>query len=310
MMRTLFLVLTLFSAFQMKASTDTDTLTETLTEEQMMAMYQVYIDSIENTLTYETGSIAIGDDLALLVVPEGYKFLIPKDAEKVLTELWGNPPSDPGSASMGMLFPQDVTPMGDNMYAINITYSEEGYIDDADAKELDYDELLEEMKEDTDSYNPQRVELGYEPIEFVGWASTPFYDENNKKLHWAQELKFGDAPTNTLNYNIRVLGRKGYLNLNVIGDMEVLPRVKGDIDGILPSINFQYGSRYSDFNPDIDQVAAYGIGGLIAGKVLAKAGILAKLGLLLAKFWKVIAVAIVAGFAGLRKLFTGGSSTT
>jgi len=76
----------------------------------------------------------------------------------------------------------------------------------------------------------------------------------------------------------------------------------------LPAVNFTEGNRYADFNPDIDKVAAYGIGGLIAGKVLMKAGILAKIGLILAKFWKLIAIGVVAFFAGIRKLFGGKKS--
>jgi len=44
---------------------------------------------------------------------------------------------------------------------------------------------------------------------------------------------------------------------------------------------------------------------LIAGKVLAKVGILAKLGLLLAKFWKLILVAVVGAFGAIRRFFTG-----
>ena len=47
---------------------------------------------------------------------------------------------------------------------------------------------------------------------------------------------------------------------------------------------------------------------MIAGKALLKAGILAKIGLVLAKFWKLIAVGFFAFFAGIRKLF--GSKET
>ena len=86
--------------------------------------------------------------------------------------------------------------------------------------------------------------------------------------------------------------------------MEVLPDVKGDIVPILASVNFAEGHKYSDFNPDVDAIAAYGIGGLIAGKVLAKAGILAKLGILLAKFWKIIALAVIGLGAGFKKFFS------
>ncbi|RMG77747.1 MAG: DUF2167 domain-containing protein [Bacteroidetes bacterium] len=274
-------------------------------EALMQAMYEAWADSINASLHYDTGIVDIKNGLATLHVPAGFKYLNPKDADMVLTDLWGNPPSDPGYGSLGMLFPEEASPLDENMYAIDITYSEEGYIDDSDAKDIDYDELLETMQADAEAASVERQRLGYESVRIVGWASPPYYDEVNKKLHWAQEIQFGDAESNTLNYNIRVLGRGGYLNLNVIGDMDVLPRVKSDINAILPAIEFNEGHRYVDFDSSIDKVAAYGIGGLIAGKVLAKAGILAKLGILLAKFWKILAVGAVSLFAGIRRFLRG-----
>lgn len=267
---------------------------------EALLRYQVYIDSIVNSLKYETGTVTLGDNLATITVPAGFKYLNGDDAVTVLTELWGNPP---GNKSLGMLFPENDTPMSDSSFAINITWSEDGYIDDSDAKDIDYNELLTTMQNDTKEENKQRQEAGYPTIDLVGWASSPYYDAQSKKLHWAMELKFAESDENTLNYNIRVLGRKGYLNMNVIGGMYVLDEVKAKINSILPSVSFTDGNKYSDFNPDIDQVAAYGIGGLIAGKVLAKVGILAKLGVFFAKFWKLIAIGAVALIAGIRKLF-------
>jgi len=171
---------------------------------------------------------------------------------------------------IGLLFPEDMTPVHDAFtYAVEIEYSEEGYIEDEDAEDMDYDELLEDMQADIKAANPERKAQGYETMELVGWASPPYYDQENKKLHWAKELKFEGYDVNTLNYNIRVLGRKGYLNLNAIGDINMLDTFNADRDNILNSVEFTAGNRYSDFNPDIDEVAAYGIGGLIAGKILA-----------------------------------------
>jgi uncharacterized membrane-anchored protein len=230
------------------------------------------MDSIEKSFTYQHGTVSLGTDLATLNVPEGYKFLDGEQSQRVLTELWGNPPSE----TMGLLFPEDMSPVSmDFTYAVEITYSDEGYIDDDDAKDLDYNDLLQEIKDETNKANPERKKNGYPSIEVVGWASSPFYDETDKKLHWAKELKFEGEDVNTLNYNIRVLGRKGYLNLNAIGDIEVLRLFQKDVDKILASVEFNDGNRYSDFNPDLDKVAAYGVGGLIAGKVLAKAGFFA-----------------------------------
>ena len=157
------------------------------------------------------------------------------------------------------------------------------------------------MQEDSKSENEQRLRLGYPQVAIVGWASEPFYDSNTKKLHWAKELKFDSSEINTLNYNVRVLGRRGYMNLNVIGDMDVLQDVQNNINPILESVEFMPGNQYSDFDPDLDEVAAYGIGGLIAGKVLAKAGFF----VLLLKFWKFIAIGVVGLYAAFKKKIFG-----
>lgn len=280
---TLFLCLMALSGFSQNDSIP-------MSQEQ----YQAKIDSINNSFHYQHGDIQLADGVATLHVPKGYKFLDAKQSAYVLTNLWGNPPSE----VLGLLFPENESPLGQNTtYAVEITYSKDGYINDEDAKDIDYDDLLEEMQKDTKTGNEARKAGGYPTIDLIGWASSPYYDSSTKKLHWAKELKFEGYETNTLNYNIRVLGRKGYLNLNAIGDMSVLPQFQHDANKILASVEFNSGHKYSDFNPDMDKVAAYGIGGLIAGKVLAKAGFFA----LIAKFWKIIFVAIAGALAAFRK---------
>lgn len=297
-MRKFILFFFTFSTFYAFAQDDNETTEEPLSEYEI----EKIIDSIENTMEYEYGTINLNDGMASIQVPEKYKFLNAEQSKYVLTDLWGNPPSE----VLGMLLPTESKILGDAFtYAVEITYSEEGYIKDKDAKKIDYEELLEEMQKDTEEANKDRVSQGYEAIELVGWASQPFYDASAKKLHWAKELKFEGYDENTLNYNIRVLGRKGVLNLNAIGNMDILDLVKQDIDQVITSVQFNEGYRYADFNPDIDEVAAYGIGGLIAGKVLAKAGFFA----ILLKFWKFIAIGAVGLFSAFRKkIFGGGKS--
>lgn len=262
------------------------------------ATYQKLLDSINNSYTFQTGRIQLGNDLATLNVPEGFKYLDSDQSEQLMSELWGNPPEE----SLGMLFPKDIPVLGDDFtYAIEITYSEDGYIDDDDAEDIDYDDLLEEMQEGAIEENKERVKLGYPTADIIGWAAEPFYDHDAKKLHWAKEIKFDGAEMNTLNYNIRILGRKGYLNLNAISEMDMLPLVRDNIDNVISSAEFNEGNRYSDFNPEFDEVAAYGIGGLIAGKILTKVGFFAAL----LKFWKVIALGIAAAFGTFRKKIFG-----
>lgn len=299
------ILLTLLLTFGLFSSQAQEAIADTLSEAEMMAMYQAYTDSVMQTLSYETGEIKLKNGIATITVPTDYKYLNGENSEMVLTDLWGNPPSEGDAKSLGMLLPANSDLMSDSSYVINITYSEEGYVDDSDAKDIDYDELLAGMREDLEEANAYREEMGYPTVSNISWASKPYYDGNQKKLYWAKDIAFDGQSVNTLNYNIRVLGRKGYLQMNVIGEMPVLPQVNANMDNILPAVNFTEGNRYADFNPDIDKVAAYGIGGLIAGKVLLKAGILAKLGLILAKFWKFIAFGVIALVAGVRKLFGG-----
>ncbi len=263
--------------------------------------YMHFVDSVHQTFEFQKGTVTIGDELATIEVPEGFKYLDPEQSNRVLADLWGNPPSE----NLGMLFPDSIMPLSENFtYAIEISYAEEGYIDDEDAEDIDYSELLEEMQSDVKEENVERKKLGYPTYQLVGWAQEPYYDANTKKLFWAKEIKFDEEEGHTLNYNFRILGRKGYLVLNAIGNIEILPLVNDDSEKILASVSFNDGSRYADFDPELDKVAAYGIGGLVAGKILAKAGIFA----ILAKFGKFIIVGIVGIFAMLRKKIFGGGA--
>src|SRR5262249_24053955 len=85
-------------------------------------------------------------------------------------------------------------------------------------------------------------------------------------------LKFSDSPDETLNYDIRVLGRSGVLDLNVIGGMDQLAMIDGRVDEILAMVSFNPGNTYAEFKPGIGKAAEYGIAWLITGGILAKAG--------------------------------------
>ncbi|MBN8826932.1 MULTISPECIES: DUF2167 domain-containing protein [unclassified Spirosoma] len=258
---------------------------------------QAVVDSINRTFSYQTGTILLNKGMAKLTVPKGFKFLDATQSRRVLVDIWGNP-ADVATSTQGMLFPLDGGPIADKSWAFNVTYDEMGYVKDEDADDIDYADLLEEMKEGTEEASKERIKNGYESIALVGWASAPYYDKAHKVLHWAKEIKFGDTSTiNTLNYDVRILGRKGVMSLNAIASMDELPLVKQQIPGVIGSVTFEPGNKYTDFDPKMDVVAAVGIGGLVAGKVLAKAGFFA----LLLKFWKLIVVTVAGGFSALRR---------
>ncbi|MVM40035.1 DUF2167 domain-containing protein [Spirosoma sp. HMF3257] len=264
---------------------------------------EAVIDSVHKTFTYQSGTISLHSDKAKLTVPKGFKFLDAEQSRRVLVDLWGNP-SD--VTTEGMLFPEKSGPLTDKSFAFNITYDDMGYVKDEDADEIDYSDLLKDMQAGMDEENAERVKQGYESIHLIGWASEPFYDKDHKVLHWAKELQFGDsASANTLNYDVRILGRSGVMSMNAIASMGELPMVKQHIPVIVNSIMFESGSRYSDFTSG-DKLAAMTIGGLVAGKVLAKVGFFA----LILKFWKVLIAAVVGGFSLIRKFLTGRSTAS
>jgi uncharacterized membrane-anchored protein len=258
---------------------------------------QITAEEFLASLNFQKGAITLPGGVASLDLPEGFHYLSPEDTESVLVTAWGNPP---GNETLGMLLqsPDDI--LADESWAAVIVYEEDGYVSDENADSIDYAEMLEDMQASSRESNAARVEAGYEEVELVGWAATPRYDQAANKLYWAKELRFGDIPVNTLNYNVRILGRKGVLVLNLVATMPQLQEIETAIPTVLAMTNFNPGHRYSDFDPSVDQVAAYGIGALVAGKLAAKAGLFAKFGVLLLalkKFWILLVIGIGAFLA-------------
>ncbi|MFH6957408.1 DUF2167 domain-containing protein [Flavobacterium aquidurense] len=257
-----------------------------------------YYDKIEKSFKYESGKITLSEGEGILNVPKGFKFLNAAQTQDVLSNLWGNPED---KSVLGSLVPDGKGVTHSNSWMFVISYRGDGFVKDDDAGDIDYDDLLKTMKEDVQAENAERKKGGYPEVQLVGWASKPYYDNNLKVLHWAKELKFGTDEANTLNYDLRVLGRKGMYNISAVAGMDELAEVKASIPGVLKSVEFNEGHKYLDFDADTDTVAAWTIGGLVAGKVLAKVGFFA----IIAKFGKIIFLAIAAGFAAIRKFFFG-----
>ncbi|WP_438002832.1 DUF2167 domain-containing protein [Sorangium sp. So ce321] len=250
-------------------------------------------------LKLQSGKVTVGDNLAELDVPEAFRFTGPEGARKVL-EAWGNPP---GSDALGMLFPAGLSPMADDSWGVVISYVEEGHVDDDDAKDIDFGELLAEMQKDTSERNLERQKAGFPAVRLSGWAEPPHYDPASKKLYWAKALEFDGNKDGTLNYSIRVLGRKGVLELNAVSGMRQLATVRSEMQSVLKFVEFKPGNRYEDFNEDIDQVAAYGIGALVAGKVAAKAGLFKGLLAVLLASKKLVVAGLAAAAGGAKVLW-------
>jgi len=253
-----------------------------------------------SSLKWQTGTITLKDGLATIALAPGYRFLDGAEAEKVLHDLWGNPPNEP---PLGMIFPPGLGPLDENGWGVLVQYEEGGHVNDADASKINYADLLKQMQEQVHNSNDERQKEGYPSMELIGWAEPPHYDGATHKLYWAKDLHESADKSDGLNYNIRVLGRKGVLVLNAVASMRDLPTVSAKMPDIMAMVDFKPGNTYADFDPHIDKVAKYGIAALIAGGAL---GVAAKAGLLKA-FWplllglKKVLVFIVIGLVALFK---------
>ena len=264
------------------------------------------VKAAESQLKFQQGKIVLNNGLATLNVPATFRYLDPPQTAKVLTEFWGNPPSE--APTLGMLCPAEGGLVGPNSWGVIITYEEDGYVEDKEAASINYDDLLKQMREGEEENNAERKKAGYEAVHLVGWAAPPRYDQASHKLYWAKELAFGDDSEHTLNYDIRVLGRKGVLSLNAVANMGQLKDVTGNMQSVLQFVEFNPGSRYGDYQAGMDKVAAYGIGALIAGKVAAKAGLFKLLLGAIIAGKKFVILGVIALGALLKKFFSGRSS--
>lgn len=260
------------------------------------------------SLVYREGAQTLAEADAVLALDPQFRFLAAADARRVLEDLWGNPPDE---SVLGMVVPADVSLAAEESWAAVVTYSAEGYVSDEEASAIDYTQMLQQMQTATAEENDARRQQGYPTVELVGWASPPRYDAASKKLHWAKELAFEGSEGHTVNYDVRVLGRRGYLSLNAVGNMAQLPAMQAGMQQLIPQVDFQAGERYADFNESTDEVAAYGIAALVGGTLAAKTGMFAKLfALLLAAKKIVIPLLIGAGLLVMRLFKRKSDQTT
>ena len=260
-----------------------------LTQEEEELIAQLQADSIKG----QTGAIQLPSAHCTLNVPEGFVFLGPYDSKHLLVDYWGNL-EDRLNGVLGTMVKGDAGIFYNVETAYVVSYDNCGYVSDKDAINIDYDALLKDMQEGVEEENKnnptgQRWEL-------LGWGWHPTYDNQKKVLAWSKHYRI-DGEQEVLNYDVRVLGKAGFVVITAVASPDAKGQLMTDNTAIINSVNYNDGFRYSDFNPDTDHVAEWTIGGLIAGKVLAKAGVWA----ILAKFSKIIIIAVIGFFAAIRK---------
>lgn len=262
------------------------------------AQYKAQMAALQQQVHPQSGTIAIPEAKAHLNLGKNYYFLPAADAKRVLTEAWGNPP-DATDNVLGIVFPAGKSFM-DATWGAVINYEDTGHIADKDAASENYESVLNDMKSAAEEENEDRKAAGYAGTHVVGWAQAPAYDSGSKTLIWARNIKFDDSSLNTLNYDVRTLGRTGVLSLNMVDTMPNLDVVRTAATHLGSTVEFDQGARYADYNASTDKLAAdFGLAGLVAGGAgLAVAKKVGLLGLLAVFLKKGIAIAI-ALFAGV-----------
>ncbi|MCB1094342.1 MAG: DUF2167 domain-containing protein [Verrucomicrobiae bacterium] len=283
-----------------------------MTEADMEAAFAAHAEKLLGSINYNEGITELPGGMAHLDMPNGYRYLNADDSRTIIVDYWGNPP---GSASdvLGMVVPAGEDLADPDSWAIVLSFSADGYVSDKDADEIDYDDLLDQLKKGNREVNRERQAAGYGKMELTSWAVAPRYDKENKVLHWAKRFDIDDEE-DTLNYDVRVLGRRGVLSLNGVAGMNRVSDIEAATPAIVSMVNYNEGHRYADFDPDKDKEADYSLAGLVLGgavaaKVAAKAGILAKLGAILLAGKKFVIIALLGIAAFFKKLFGGKSST-
>ena len=166
--------------------------------------------------------------------------------------------------------------------------------------------MLDQIKAGTEEGNKERAALGIPPMEIVGWVQEPKYNDKAHRLVWsiASRNKGADQHAEQgINFNTFVLGREGYISMNLVTGAQTVEQDKVAATTLLENTSFNSGKSYADFNASTDRVAEYGIAALVAGAAAKKLGLFAVMAAFVAKFAKIFILAAIAFFAGIRQFF-------
>jgi len=267
--------------------------------EAAKAEMKAAVDAANKASVNGPADIKLGDQ-AVLKLPAGQIYVPSAESGRLLTAM-GN---RIGEGLLGTVFPD----ARDQNWFVVMRFHKAGYIRDDDAKEWKTDELLSGLKEGTEEGNKERRSRGMAEIEVVGWVEAPKYDAGTHRLVWSLESKDKAAPADAprgVNYNTYALGREGYISMNLVTGMKQIQAEKPVAHGLLAGLSYNEGKRYTEFNSATDHVAEYGLAALIGGVAAKKLGLFALLLAFLAKFAKVIGVAVIAIGALAAKYFRG-----
>jgi uncharacterized membrane-anchored protein len=228
--------------------------------------------------------------------------LLEHDIAKTIVEKDGGN----GDSIAALVIPADQT----QTWFVQIDYADEGYVDDSDANDLDAGELLKSYQEGTAQQNQRRKTLGVPELFIDGWSEKPRYEKATHHLVWG--LNAHDTTGPVINYFTRILGRGGFMSVNLVDTPDKIEKSKVAAAAVLAGTHFKTGQTYEDHKSS-DKSSGMGLKALVLGGagVAVYAG--AKTGgiialLLVLKKGIILIVAGVAAF--FKKIFGGKSKNT
>ncbi|GLQ99447.1 DUF2167 domain-containing protein [Dyella mobilis] len=245
------------------------------------------------SLPWEMGpaTVKLGNQ-ASLNVPDGYAFLGPAGSRS-LNEILHNPPAN---VDVYTLAPKSLA------WIAFFSYEDIGYV--KDDEKLDPDAILQSYREGTEKGNEERRARGWSELNVLGWKAKPEYDTQIKSLAWSILLQDQKTQTDVVNYNTRLLGRHGVMDVVMVTEPSRLATSIDDFKSTLPGFQYAQGESYAEYRAG-DRVAEYGLAALITGGALAvaaKKGLFTVIGGFLVAAWKFVVAGIVALGAWFKNL--------
>lgn len=232
-------------------------------------------------------------DKAQLVIPKGFAFLGSEDTKKYM-EMLHNPPGDNEYV---------LSPVDQSWFAV-FKFDPIGYVKDDEA--LDAASVLESIKRGTEQSNEERRKRGWGTMTIAGWRFEPQYDKQAKLLEWAVLAKDDPSQQDIVNYNTRLLGRSGVMQVVLVSPPATLDSSVAMLKTTLTGYKYVAGEDYTEFKQG-DHIAEFGLAALVAGGAAAiatKKGFFTVILGFLAAAWKFVAIAVVGGLAWIKSLFS------
>lgn len=259
-----------------------------------------HADSVERypASEFNTANIVELEDIARIDAPDSF-IILDAEGTQELMEYTGNTYDDSHIAAF--------IPESGEWFAI-ISWLPVGHIEDDEAQDLDTDELIAQMRTNTEMDNRVRQKQGLPQLGPPDWHQVPLYYPEKHAVEWATEFStfdpdFLEEPEPTVNYRSLLLGRKGFLMVTWVGGPEQMAYAIPDFKGMVNTIFYKAGQGYEDYSHG-DKIADFGLKALMIGggaAVLSSPG--GGIAKLFKRIWKLLVIGAIAVATFFKKLF-------